>query len=189
MSYILWGLALFLIPHFLIYTPARAGLQARLGEKGARAVLGLPMILGFLLLIPGYWASRAGPLAADWLWYPPEGLRPLALLLPLPAMVLIAATFLKGHIKRLVRNPMDWGFLLWAGGHLLATGKLAAMLIFGGFALLALVDLAVETARGTIPAHRPSLSQDAIALGLGLGLYAAFAFWFHPLVLNLPVLP
>ena len=189
MTYILWGLALFLLPHFLVYTPARAALQARLGERGRRAVFGLPMLLGFLLLIRGYWASRSGPLAAEWLWYPPEALRPLALALPLPAMVLLVAANMKGYIRRLVRNPMDWGFLLWSGGHLLATGKLAAMLIFGGFALLALVDLAVETARGTIPAHRPSLSQDAIALGLGLGLYAAFAFWFHPLILNLPVLP
>jgi uncharacterized membrane protein len=83
---------------------------------------------------------------------------------------------------------MSVGFALWAGAHLLANGKVAAVLFFGGFLGLALVDIAVSTARGDNPRHVPKPRHDLIAVVAGLILYAFFLLVFHPLVLNVPVM-
>ncbi len=41
-------------------------------------------------------------------------------------------------ILKLTRHPVMWAFGLWAIGHLLANGELAALILFGGVGLLAL---------------------------------------------------
>jgi uncharacterized membrane protein len=74
------------------------------------------------------------------------------------------------------------------GAHLLTNGKVSAVLFFGGFLGLALVDIAVSTARGKVPHHEPKPYHDLIAVAGGVILFAFFLLVFHPLVLNVPVM-
>ena len=49
------------------------------------------------------------------------------------ALILLAASFIPGNLKRLTAHPMLWSITLWALVHLLANGDLAGLLLFGGF--------------------------------------------------------
>lgn len=188
MALLYLGLFLFFVPHFLAFTPVKSRAIAALGEKGWKGLFSLVSLIGLVLLAAGYWSSRAGPEAANFLWYPPDWTRHANMLLVLLGLVSIAVSFTRGHLKKWLRNPMSVGVGLWAAGHLLANGKLASVLIFGSFLLLSVTDILVSTARGQLPAHDPKPSQDGIAIVAGVALYAFFLFVFHPYVLNLPVI-
>ena len=59
---------------FSIFLPAvRDGFEAKLGEKRWKGLYALVSLAGIVFLIVGYWQSRSGPLAADWLMFPPPG--------------------------------------------------------------------------------------------------------------------
>lgn len=71
---------------------------------------------------------------------------------------------------------------LWAFGHLLATGMLHDVVLFGTFLLWAVADLMVSRRRDhlsgtTYPAG--TFLGDAVTLVIGRGLWAAFAFLLH----------
>ena len=76
---------------------------------------------------------------------------------------------------------------MWATAHLLANGKVAAVLFFGGFLGLALIDIAVSTARGKVPHYVPKPRHDLIAVVAGLILFGFVLWVFHPLALNVPI--
>lgn len=181
------GLMLFFGTHLLAYTPVKSAIVARGGERFWMAAFSVLSLVGLGLLVWGYSGTRAGPAAADIVWYPPDSARHLTMLLVLLAMVSIAASFHRGYLKKWLRNPMSIGVGLWAVGHLLANGKFASVLLFGAFLGLSIVDVAVNEWRGKVPAHAPLAAHDAIAVAGGLLLFAFFALVFHPYVLNLPV--
>ena len=103
------------------------------------------------------------------------------------AFIALAASFHKGRLKLWLRQPQSIAIALWATAHLLANGKVAAVLFFSGFLVLAIIDIAVSTARGDVPNYVPKPSHDIIAVVAGLILYGIFLFLFHPLVLNVPI--
>ena len=181
------GMVLFFGTHLLAYTPAKSAVLARGGERAWRASFSVLSIVGLGLLVWGYSGTRAGPLAANIVWYPPESARHITMLLVLLGMVAVAASFHKGYLKKWLRNPMSVGVGLWAAGHLLANGKFASVLLFGAFLAQSLIDIAINEIRGNVPRHEPRAAHDAIAVAGGLLLFAFFALVFHPYVLNLPV--
>jgi uncharacterized membrane protein len=182
------GLLLLLLPHFLVYTQARDMAVRALGERVWRALFNVISLVAVGLIIAGYWGTRAGPAAADILWYPPDSWRHLTMLLVLLAFLALAASFTKGYLKLWLRNPMSVGVGLWAAGHLLVNGKRASVILFASLLLLSVVDIAVNTARGTKPTHTPRIAHDVAAIALGLALFAFFLLIFHPYILNLPVI-
>lgn len=188
MAFIGAGLLLFFGPHFISYTPLRSSLAGWLGEPRFKLAYSLLSAAGLVLMGMGYWQARSGPLAADYLWYPPENSASLVTGLNLAAMILISASLLKGHLRAWLHHPMSLGMGLWSTAHLIASGKTATTFIFGAFLVLALADIAISTLRGKKPQHEPRWSQDALALLAGFALFGFFALVFHPYVLNLPVL-
>lgn len=99
----------------------------------AFAVLSLASLVAAFVL--------AGQAPAVVLWPGHEALRWLAVAATLPAFVLIASAYLGREGWRLARHPMLAGFGLWSGAHLLATGTLAYVLLFGavaGYSVLAM---------------------------------------------------
>jgi uncharacterized membrane protein len=188
MSTLITGLILFFGVHlFSYFRSARAALVARLGEGPYKGVYSLISAIGLGLLVWGYVQTRAGPAAAEIVYWPPPWARHATMLLVLLAMISIAAFLLRGRIKLWLRNPMSIGVGLWAAGHLLSNGKLASVILFGAFLVYSLIDIAVNTARGTVPSFTPNPRHDVIAVVAGLVLYAFFLFIFHPYVLNLPI--
>ncbi|HRX36629.1 MAG TPA: NnrU family protein [Aestuariivirga sp.] len=189
MTYLYLGILLFGGPHlFSILFPAlRDSLKQSLGEKPWKGLYSLVSLAGLVLMIVGFAKSRAGPLAADLLYFPADWTRHATMLLVLLAFILLGASHGKGYLKKWLHNPMSIGIALWATGHLLANGKRTDVYLFGTFLVVAVADILMSEARGKRPSHIPRLRSDIVAVAVGVVLYAVFLFGFHPYVLNLPV--
>jgi uncharacterized membrane protein len=182
MAALVLGLAIFLGAHSVrIVAPDwRARQVARLGENPWKGRYSLASALGLGLIVWGYAAARAAPVD---LWLPPLWTRHLAVLLVWPAFILLTAAYVPGtRIKARVHHPMLLGVQLWAAAHLLANGRLADLLLFGGFLLWAVLDFRSargrDRAAGTTcaPGNR---AKDLVALVTGTLAWAVFAFWAH----------
>jgi uncharacterized membrane protein len=186
MTALIAGLALFALPHVysIVFSAHRDGVRAKLGNT-YRGVYALVTLAGLGLIIWGYSMVRAGPEAADQLFIPAEWTRHAAMLMVLLAFVSLAAG--KGYLAKWIVHPMSVGIALWAGAHLLANGKRAAVYLFGTFLLVALLDIVFSTLRGKRKQFEPKVRSDIIALVAGLAVYLVFLLGFHPYVLNLPI--
>ena len=185
MTLLLLGLLLFLGTHavHLVAPDWRARMIARHGEmrwKGGYAIVAL---LGLVLIVYGYGEARTAPQV---LWVPPTWTRHLAVLLLVPAFVLLTAADVPGNrIRQHIGHPMVAGVALWACAHLLANGTVADLLLFGSFLGWSVTSFVVNRGRdrraGT--SHPPGrLSRDVATVAVGLGLWMGFAFWLHGLL-------
>jgi uncharacterized membrane protein len=183
------GLALFLGVHAV---PAQRELRARviasLGEGGYKAGYALVSVLGIVLIAWGFAHYRA----TGWIdvWNPPKALKHIAVALMLPAVILVVAAFMRGHIYTTLKHPMLAGVKLWAAAHLLANGDLGSIILFGSFLAWAVFDrisLKRRTDAGGPQIPVGGWGNDAIAVAVGIVVYLALAFAFHPVVIGVPV--
>jgi uncharacterized membrane protein len=143
---------LFVGSHFsLSSTAIRDTITAR---TGLWPFLGLYSVIAIASLIWMIWAYVNAPYMELWpqtrwtRWWP-SLVMPLALILmaygyaaPNPTMVgqqiRAAARDPAPGILKITRHPIMWGIALWALSHIPANGDVAALILFGGMALLAL---------------------------------------------------
>ncbi|MFN7641877.1 MAG: NnrU family protein [Burkholderiales bacterium] len=182
MGMLVLGLVLFLGVHSVrVFADGwRGSLIARRGEGAYKGLYSLASIAGFALIVWGYGLARTAPVD---LWLPPVWTRHLSALLTIPAFVLLAAAYVPGtRIKAAVGHPMVLGVKTWAFAHLIANGRLADVVLFGGFlawaVLLYIASRRRDRRNGTRYVLGPA-SRDMIAIAAGLGAWAAFAFWLH----------
>jgi uncharacterized membrane protein len=176
------GLIVFLGVHSLriVADDRRTQLRARVGEGAWKAAYSLVSIGGFVLLIWGFGAARHDPVV---LYAPPLWLRHANALFTLIAFVLVAAAYVPhNHLKASLGHPMYAGIKVWALGHLLATGMLRDVLLFGAFLIWAIAGFMVSRRRDrrngvTYPAG--AAAGDAWAVAIGIAAWAIFAFWLH----------
>jgi uncharacterized membrane protein len=144
----------FLLSHAIPAQPAiRRRLTGAVGEQAYLAGYSLLSLaaLGFLILATG----RAPFLALwdpkPWQWWVPNLAMPLACLLAAYGLGAPNPLSFGGRtggfnpehpgIAGLVRHPLLWALTLWAGAHAVPNGDLAHLLLFGGFALFALLGM------------------------------------------------
>lgn len=184
------GLALFIGVHLVPTQRAwRASLVARLGEGGYKAAFVVVSFVSLALIVYGYGQYRAN----GWInvWNPPVAMRHLALLLMLPATILIAASYIRGHIYKTLKHPMLAGVKLWAFAHFLANGDLGSMLLFGsllGWAVYDRISLKRRTDPGAPAIPVGGVGNDVIAVVVGIVAYLALAYVFHPVAIGVPVI-
>ncbi len=190
MLWLIVGLAAFLGIHSLsIFAPAwRDAAVRRRGELRWKRLYSLASIAAFLVLVHGCEAARQDPVV---LYAPPVWLRHVAMLLLLPAFTLLLAAYLPGRIKAAVGHPLLAATSVWAFGHLLANGRLADVLLFGGFLAWSLLDRISVGRRPvrTVPGAPPGRFNDVIAVVGGLALYVLFVTWAHGRLVGVPLLP
>src|ERR1700733_6565554 len=183
------GLVLFLGIHTL---PAQRELRARaiaaMGEGSYKLVYALISVLGIALIAWGFAHYRA----TGWIdiWSPPKALKHITLALMLPAVILVVAAFLRGHIYTTLKHPMLAGVKLWAAAHLLAKGDLGSVVLFGSFlggAVFDRISLNRRTDAGGPPIPVGGWGNDVIAVAVGIVAYVALGFAFHPVVIGVPV--
>jgi len=89
--------------------------------------------------------------------------------------------YLPGRIKSTLKHPMLLSVMLWAVAHLIATGMLVNVLLFGSFLAWAVADRISFKWRTQRPIPvAPSMKlNDAIAIVAGLVVYVVFAQWLH----------
>jgi uncharacterized membrane protein len=183
------GLVLFLGVHTLTTRrDLRGSFVASMGEGGYKIGYVLVSLAGLALIVWGFAHYRASGMIN--VWYPPKFLKHMTVGLMLPAVILVAASYIRGHIYTKLKHPMLAGIKLWAAAHLLANGDLGSIILFGSFLAWAVFDrisLKRRTDAGAPPIPVGGLSNDLIAVAVGFVAYLALAFAFHPVVIGVPV--
>jgi uncharacterized membrane protein len=182
------GLVVFLGAHvFVTMRDRRAGLVARIGEWPYRGLFSLASIVGILLIAYGFAAYRAAGMIT--VWNPPAWTRHIVVVLMWPASIMVAAAYIPGNIKRVLKHPMLAGVKTWAFAHLCANGDLGGMILFGSVLAWAVYDritLKHRTDPGAPPIPIGGTKNDIIAVIVGTIIYLALGFVFHPIVVGVP---
>ena len=191
MTVLLLGLVVFLGIHSVsIVAPAWRDAQVARRAAAWKGIYSVVSAIGLALIVIGYGMARQSPVV---LWAPPVWSRHLALLLMVPAFVLLLATYLPGRISMATKHPMLLAVKIWATAHLLANGTVADLLLFGGFLAWAVVDrISVKRRAGGAsgpPARPGKPMNDAIAVVGGLAVWALFVFGAHRWLFGVSPLP
>jgi uncharacterized membrane protein len=133
-------------------TALRGAIVARIGEGAFRAGFSAFSVIAILALVTAWRRAETTPL-----WFAPDWLRWVLVLLMLPAFILFVASVARrnptavggegaldaepGGIQRVTRHPMLWSFALWAMVHILGNGDSAAIVFFGAFLVTALAGM------------------------------------------------
>ena len=182
------GLVVFLGTHvFVTMRDHRAAVVARIGEWRYRGLFSLVSIVGIVLIGYGFAAYRAaGPIMV---WYPPGWTRHSVVALMWPASICVAAAYIPGNIKRVLKHPMLVGVKTWAFAHLCANGDLGGIILFGSVLAWAVYDRITLKHRkdaGAPPIPVGGAKNDIIAIVVGTTIYLALGFVFHPVVIGVP---
>tara|TARA_B110000858_G_scaffold77483_1_gene89814 strand:- start:55209 stop:55769 length:561 start_codon:yes stop_codon:yes gene_type:complete len=174
MTILVLGLILFFAPHLSRELGLRQPLQNALPSKGAYiALYSLTTLAGLGLII---WGKSLAPF--QMIWQPIYEWRPLSLMLMIPSLICIVAGNLPlSYLRRILRNPMLIGILLWSLSHLWANGDLASMLLFGSFAIWSALKVISMRNIVDVDTKSPSFTWDIISLLTGLGLYVMIGLY------------
>jgi len=182
MSTLILGLLLFLGMHSvrIVAEGWRTRTVARLGPMAWKGLYSLVALAGLALIVWGYAQARQQPVL---LWSPPVALKHLNSLFTLLAFILVVAAYVpRNAVRARLHHPMILGVKLWAFGHLLATGKLADLLLFGAVLLWAVLDFRAARQRdrpqGAVVAPGKAV-PTLLVIVVGAAAWAAFAFWLH----------
>jgi len=189
MILMLLGLALFVGAHvFTTRREARAAAIARIGEGPYKGLYSAVSLLGLVLTAYGFGLWRAA--VPTELWAPPLWLRHLNNLLMLIACICAVAAYVPSRIRARLRHPLLVAVKTWALAHLLVNGDVAGITLFGVILAWAVFDRISLKRRGAPDPVAPTgWTGDIVAVAGGLVLYAALAFYFHPYVVGVPVMP
>ena len=174
MTKLLLGVLLWSFTHLVpgALPGVRRSLAARLGENGYKGLFTLAMVLAIYLMISGWKAA-----VPENLFLPPAWGRHLAALLVLAGFILFLAPYPPNNIKRLLRHPQLTGVALWGIGHLFANGESRSIVLFGGLAAWAIVEIVLinrrDGARDT-PPPVPARNDVMLVAG-GIVAYVAVA--------------
>ena len=155
MTLILLGLLLWVVAHFFkrVLPNARNAMNTRMGAGPARGVMSVLILLSVVLMVMGYRGHEAAQIYA-----PMAGMGHLNNLLMVVSVVLFGMSGSKGRLGTMLRHPMLLGVLVWAFAHLLVNGDMASIVLFGGMAVWAVLQIMLINARETWerPARGPA---------------------------------
>jgi uncharacterized membrane protein len=189
MILLILGLVIFIGIHLVpTQTTTRSGLTNRFGEGAYKGLFSLVAFAGLILIIYGYGEARFATSGNPQLWDPPRWTRHVTMTLMLPVFVLLAAAYLPGRISAAVKHPMLLSVKLWAFAHLLVSGRLAQLLLFGSLLAWAVFDR-ISVKRRAVPIKSGPARNDIIALAIGLLVYAFMLTRGHTLLIGVPLMP
>ncbi len=176
MNTLLLGLLLFLGMHSarIFAEQGRHALQARIGATAFKGLYAVVSLLGFYLVFKGYGEARLDPVAV---WMPPKGMRHLAVLLMLPAMVLLVAAYIpRNALKNRLKHPMVLSVKVWALAHLSSNGNVADLVLFGSFLVWAVLCFRAARQRDRASENElietPGALRQRTLLTWGIGIAA-----------------
>lgn len=188
MTFLIVGLVLFLGLHSVrIFADdwRSRTLQAR-GEGTYKGLYSLLSGVGLALIVYGFGAARETPVL---LWIPPVALRHLGSLLVLVAFIFLVAAYVpRNAIKARVGHPMVLGVKTWALAHLLMTGRLETVVLFGAFLLWGVLDFVSLRRRDRAAGLQTRASTGGatvLTVVIGGVAYAVFAVLLHGLLIGI----
>ncbi len=165
MTFLILGVVLWSILHLMPAADVgfRKNLIARIGENPYRGVFSLLIVLSLYLIISG-WKSTI----PESLYLPPIWGRHVTALFMLIGLTLFIASHPPNNFKRLLRHPMLAGVICWSIGHLFSNGELRSVILFGGMAVWAAVEILLINRRDgawTRPDPVPFKKNIAVVIG------------------------
>ncbi|MEJ2535413.1 MAG: NnrU family protein [Gammaproteobacteria bacterium] len=187
MTYLILGVLLWSVLHIVpaVPLPLRGRLVARTDlvvYKGAFSVL---MVCAIGLMIFGWKSS-----STELIFRPPRWGAGLAFWLMLAASVMLFAPYLRSNVSRLVRHPQLLGLVCACVGHVIASGQLRSLVLFGGIGAWSAIEIALLNRRDgpwTRPAPVPHAQDFRLGL-VGLAFFLLFLFT-HELLFGASPLP
>lgn len=187
MTKLVAGVLLWSFTHFVpaLFPGLKARLVAAVGENPYKGLFTLLMALSIYLVISGWKAT-----VPESLYLPPAWGRHVTALLVLLAFVLFFAPYPPNNIRRALRHPQLTGVALWGVGHLFANGEQRSVVLFGGLAAWALLEIWLINRRNgawTPPAAAPRRNDILLVVAAAV-LYALVAashrwlFGFSPFI-------
>ncbi len=173
------GMTLWILVHmFPAYAPGRRDTMVeRLGENPYKGIFSLLSLLAIVMIVFGW--KHAVPTAV---YAPPLMPGIIPSLLVLVGLILFFASQMGGHLKRVLRHPQMLGTILWAIAHLLTNGDSRSILVFGGFAAWAVLEIVLcnrrDGPRSELPAAAAKADVIAVVVGVAVfGLVGHFHLW------------
>tara|TARA_R110001592_G_scaffold363395_1_gene687526 strand:- start:35419 stop:35994 length:576 start_codon:yes stop_codon:yes gene_type:complete len=162
----------------------RPDMQKRLGENGYKGIFSL-LILGSIALIVFGWRSTV----PQYLYNTPAAMQAPALFLLVVAFWLLVVSARPSRVHRLLRHPQLTGVGLWGVAHLLLNGDSRSLVLFGGMAIWALLEMfAINRRDGAwTKAQAPTLGADVINLVI-TAVVVAVVVYVHPWLSGMPVI-
>ena len=177
MIWLVLGLAIWIVGHtFKRFAP---DLRGRMGEPG-KGIVALVLLAGIVLMVIGYRASEPTTLWVLGCWA-----ISLNNLMVLVAVALLGVGNSKSRLRGRLRHPMLAGVLVWAAAHLLVNGDVASLVLFGGFAVWALLEIVVINRAEPAPASfsAGNLGGDVRLAVITIVVFAVMAgahIWLGP---------
>lgn len=176
-------IGLHLIPYFGIRF--RSKIIARIGKGPYMGGFAVAVLAAFTALVFGWQATDPG-----FLYVPPTWGMHVTATATLFGFILFIASNAPTNLRRLIRHPQMTGVFLWSAGHLFSNGEIRSVLLFGGFALWAIVSILAANRRDQVwimPEKQP-LIKDIITVAIALTLFAGFIH-FHEALIGVRPIP
>lgn len=187
------GLLVFFLVHLVPTSPdVRRSLAERMGEGTYKLVFSVISAVGLALIVYGYAKLYATPGKNPEIWSPPHAMRHAAMLLMLPAAILLAAAYIPSRVRTATKHPMLLAVKLWALAHLLVNGDLASIVLFGSFLAWAGYDYSSAKRRnalGPLGARSGGLGGDVAVVVVGVALFVVMLLWGHARLIGMPLVP
>jgi uncharacterized membrane protein len=179
------GILLFALVHFIpsLAPSLKTGVIQRLGADPYKGIFSLLLLAALALIILG-WRS-VEPVS---IYAPPHGLHKFALGLLVLAFLIMTASARNSRLRLLIRHPQLTGVALWGIAHLLLNGDNRSLLLFGGMALWALIEIiAINRREGVwIKGDAPSWGAEVVNVGTA-AITVAVVVFIHPWLSGRPV--
>lgn len=166
MSTLIAGIVLWSLVHFV---PAgargfRDAVTARIGINPYKGIFSLLIVGSVLLMVLGW--KAAGVIAV---YAPPEWGAYAAIVLMFAASVLFFAARIRSSLSRFMRHPQLTGVFVFGIAHLLANGEGRSLVLFGGLALWAVLEVLLINRRDGAwvrpPADAPTHNLRLLLVG------------------------
>lgn len=163
----------------------RAGWIERIGEGPYKGLFALSIVGAITLMVMG-WKSTS-PVAV---YTPPEWGRMFAYVTMFVALVLFMGSNVPSNMKRIVRHPQLTGVAVWGLSHLFTNGDLRSLVLFGGLAIWAVVEIVSLNRRDGAFEKPEPLPAVAGLKPLVAGVIAyALLVYAHPYLAGVSIYP
>ena len=179
------GILLFAGVHFVpsLAPGLKASWLGRLGENGYKGTFSVLLLASFALIITGWRSAQP-----EFLYTPSPALRHPARGLLLIAFLLMVVSSRSSRLSLMIRHPQLSGVTLWGIAHLLLNGDSRSLVLFGGMAVWAVLEMiAINRRDGAwVKGVAPSWGTELVNLIIAV-VVVGVVVYIHPWLSGMPV--
>lgn len=185
MTLMILGLLVWSVVHFVptLGLSFKNDVIEKYGEKTYMAVFSILIVLSLVMIVFG-WRSTI----PEFVYVLPLSTKPIAMLLIVVAFILFGAAKHATRIKQFVRHPQLSSVIVWAAAHLMLNGDSRSIVLFGGLAIWAMIEIVLINRRegAWLKPDVPSWKQEFVGLGISTVMIVVVVF-LHPYIAGVPI--